>query len=54
MDWCRLEGTKLDLFVPTDDYVGKAVYYVGDLDRKLTEIFKRIVRPGDHVLDIGE
>ena len=39
--------------MPLDDFAGRAAYYVGDLDRKLTGIMRRIVRPGDRVLDIG-
>ncbi|VEP16710.1 conserved hypothetical protein [Hyella patelloides LEGE 07179] len=36
-----------------NDYVGRAAFYVGDLDRKLTWICAQIVKPGDTVLDIG-
>lgn len=38
---------------PLDDYVGKAAYYVGDLDRKITWICRQLVERGDTVLDIG-
>jgi FkbM family methyltransferase len=36
-----------------EDYVGRAAYFVGDLDRKITWICRKLVRPGDTVLDIG-
>ncbi len=35
------------------DYVGRAAYYVGDLDPKVTWIVRRLVKPGDVALDIG-
>lgn len=35
------------------DYDGRAAFYVGELDRKITWICAQIVRPGDTVLDIG-
>lgn len=36
-----------------DDYVGRAVYYFGDLDPKITWVCRRLVRAHDTVLDIG-
>lgn len=51
MVWCRVPGG--EVLGSLDDYVGRAVFYVGDLDRKVTWICKRIVQPGDVVLDIG-
>lgn len=50
--WTRLD-CGAELLVGLGDYVGRAAYYVGDLDRKISAIARRIVRPGDHVLDIG-
>jgi FkbM family methyltransferase len=50
--WARLD-TGPEIQVPLDDFVGRTIYYVGDLDRKLSWICRRIVRPGDTVLDIG-
>jgi FkbM family methyltransferase len=50
--WARLE-CGMDALVPLDEYGGRAAYFVGDVDRKLSVIIKRIVRPGDTVLDIG-
>jgi len=50
--WTRLD-TGPEIVVPLHDYVGKAVYFVGDIDRKVSATIERIVRRGDHVLDIG-
>jgi hypothetical protein len=33
--------------------VGRAAFYVEDLDRKLSWICRQLIRPGDTVLDIG-
>ena len=49
--WARAHGA--DLCVPLDDYVGRAIYFFGDMDRKLSRICRRVVRPGDTVLDVG-
>ncbi len=50
--WARLPSGS-EILVPLNDYVGRSAFFVGDLDRKITEVIRRIVRPGDHVLDIG-
>ena len=47
----KVPGGKV--LAPLNDYVGRAAYFVGELDRKITWICRRIVRPGDTVLDIG-
>jgi FkbM family methyltransferase len=49
--WANVEGGKLS--VSLDDYVGRAAFFVGDLDRKVSAIIDRFVNPGDTVLDIG-
>jgi FkbM family methyltransferase len=49
--WAEVEGGRLS--VALDDYVGRAAYFVGDLDRKISAIIDRYVRPGDTVLDVG-
>ena len=36
-----------------DDYVGKSVFYFGDLDPKLSWILKKTLRPGDQFIDVG-
>ena len=41
------------LLVPTDDFVGRAVMYFGDLDPKVTWVCDRLLRPGDVMVDIG-
>lgn len=50
--WVRLDSG-LEALVPIDDYVGKAAFFVGDLDRKISEVVRRIVRPRDTVIDVG-
>ena len=49
--WCPTHGG--ELLVPLNDWVGRAIYFTGDLDPKITWVMKRIVRPNDTVLDIG-
>jgi FkbM family methyltransferase len=49
--WSSVPGGKV--LASLDDYVGRAAFYVGDLDRKITWICSQIVRQGDTVLDIG-
>jgi len=41
------------LRTPSADYVGRVVFFIGDLDPKLTWICRRLVGRGDTVLDIG-
>jgi FkbM family methyltransferase len=50
--WARVQGGYL-VAAPLDDHVGRAIFYVGELDRKITWVCSRLVRPGDTVLDIG-
>ncbi len=49
--WCPTAGGTL--LAPLDDYVGRAAFFVGDLDRKITWLCGQIVQAGDTVLDIG-
>lgn len=49
--WARVSGGEIR--ADLNEYIGRAAYYVGDLDRKITWICGRIVRPGDTVMDIG-
>ena len=49
--WARVPGGRIR--VPIGDYVGRAAYYIGDLDRKVSIVCRRIVRPNDTVLDVG-
>lgn len=41
------------VFVRPDDFVGRSLFFFGDLDRKITWILSRILRPGDTVIDVG-
>lgn len=41
------------IWVKPDDFVGRSIFFFGDLDRKITWVLSRLVRPGDTVLDIG-
>lgn len=50
--WVKVSGG-LYVLAPLDDYVGRAVFFAGELDRKVTWVCRRLVRPGDTVLDIG-
>ncbi|OQY46817.1 MAG: hypothetical protein DRR08_23135 [Candidatus Parabeggiatoa sp. nov. 2] len=50
--WTRLRGGAW-ILVPIDDWLGRTLYYFGDLDPKITWVCKKILRPGDTVLDIG-
>ena len=49
--WASVPGGEVKAAL--NDYVGRAAFYVGDLDRKITWICAQIVKPGDTVLDIG-
>src|SRR6185312_7349872 len=50
--WARVQGG-LIAAAPLDDYCGRAIFYVGELDRKVSWVCSRLVDPGDTVLDIG-
>jgi FkbM family methyltransferase len=50
--WTKVPGG-YRIAAPLNDYVGRAVFYFGDLDRKITWVCSQLVRPGDVVLDIG-
>jgi FkbM family methyltransferase len=50
--WARVQGGYF-VAAPLDDHVGRAIFYVGELDRKVTWVCSRLVRSGDTVLDIG-
>ena len=51
-EWGRVHGGYW-VAAPLTDYVGRAVFYSGELDRKITWVCSRLVRPGDTVLDVG-
>lgn len=43
----------LAALVPTDDYVGRAMFAIGDLDRKVSRTIRQFVGKGERVADIG-
>lgn len=49
--WAPVPGGSL--LVSLDDFVGRCAYFVGDLDPKLSAVFKRVLRTGDRAADIG-
>jgi len=50
--WARSIGG--EVLVPLDDLVGRALYFFGDLDPKVTWVIRRLLEPGDIALDIGQ
>lgn len=50
--WVRLR-CGCELFVLTDDSIGRMLLYTGDFDRKISWVCSRLIRSGDTVLDIG-
>lgn len=44
---------RFSLVIPQDDYVGRSIKYFGELDKKVTWVIRRTLRPGDTALDIG-
>src|SRR3954467_12445623 len=49
--WCPTSGG--DVLAPLCDHIGRAAYYCGDLDPKVSWVCKKLVKPGDTVCDIG-
>ena len=49
--WTRLGGKPI--LVPLDDFVGRSLYLMGDLDRKISALVSEFMKPGDVGLDIG-
>jgi FkbM family methyltransferase len=49
--WARVAGTPA--LVPLDDLVGRAMYFLGELDPKVTRTLVAHLRPGEVALDIG-
>jgi FkbM family methyltransferase len=49
--WAKTAGGELRVLL--DDHVGRAIYYFGDLDPKVSWVVQQLVKPGDCVLDVG-
>jgi FkbM family methyltransferase len=49
--WCSTAGG--EVFAPLNDYIGRAAFFCGDLDPKVSWVCKKLVNPGDTVCDIG-
>lgn len=49
--WAKVAGGAV--LADLGDYVGRAAWYFGDLDRKISGLIDRYARPGDTVADIG-
>lgn len=45
------DGSRIQVHL--NDYVGRSLYFFGDLDPKISWICKRILRRGDTVVDVG-
>jgi FkbM family methyltransferase len=49
--WARSPGGNVRISL--EDYVGRAVFFFGDLDPKITWVLKQVLKPGDRALDVG-
>lgn len=49
--WAGVTGGKI--IAPLNDHVGRAAFYCGDLDPKVTWVCRQLIQKGDTVLDIG-
>jgi FkbM family methyltransferase len=49
--WAQVTGG--EILAPLRDHVGRAAFFCGDLDPKVTWIFRKLIQRGDTVLDIG-
>lgn len=50
-DWATVFGGSA--YVPSQDYVARAMKYVGDLDRKVSWVVDRCLNAGDTAVDVG-
>jgi FkbM family methyltransferase len=41
------------VLTPLDDFTGRATYFVGDTDPRISRLCRMLLRPGDVALDIG-
>jgi FkbM family methyltransferase len=49
--WSRTPGG--EIYARLDDFIGRAVFFSGDLDPKLTSLARQLIRHNDTVFDIG-
>ncbi len=49
--WAGVTGGKI--IAPLNDHVGRAAFYCGDLDPKVTWVCRQLIQKGDTVLEIG-
>lgn len=49
--WTKVPGG--EVLASLNDYVGRLIFYTGDLDRRITWICAKLVQSGDTVCDIG-
>jgi FkbM family methyltransferase len=49
--WTSTPGGQI--YASLGDFIGRAAFFSGDLDPKLTWIVKKLVKPGDIVFDVG-
>ena len=49
--WAYVDGMRCR--VPLNDWGGRSIFLFGDVDGKLTWIIKRVVEPGETVVDVG-
>jgi FkbM family methyltransferase len=50
--WARTRNGAVVL-TPLDDFTGRATYFVGDVDARISRLCRMLLRPGDVALDIG-
>ncbi|UUX95154.1 FkbM family methyltransferase [Aquabacterium sp. J223] len=49
--WARVDGG--EVLASLDEYVGRSAYFFGDLDPKISQLCRLLLRPGDRALDVG-
>jgi FkbM family methyltransferase len=49
--WAKTPGG--EVYAKLNDFVGRAAFFCGDIDPKLTWVARRVLRPGDTAFDIG-
>lgn len=49
--WLEASGGRI--YAPLDDTIGRAIFFTGDYDRKITWLVSRMATAGDTVVDVG-